>query len=76
MLTSRGVVVTVDDVRTCLDLLVPVLATGNMPETENNITMGLLELWLEELKKKAKWSRQSWESLGTKEKASLLVSNN
>ena len=50
MLASRGIVVTVDDVRTCLGWLVPALETGNMPETENKVGLGLLKLWLEELR--------------------------
>jgi hypothetical protein len=49
MLSSEDIVVTVDDVRTCLGWLVPVLATGNMPDTENRVRLGLLKLWLEEL---------------------------
>jgi hypothetical protein len=49
MLASEDIVVTVDDVRTCLDWLVPALATGNIPDTENRVRLGLLKLWLEEL---------------------------
>jgi hypothetical protein len=49
MLASEDIVVTVDDVRTCLGWLVPALATGNMPDTENRVRLGLLKLWLEEL---------------------------
>lgn len=52
MLSSKGVVVTVGDVRTALGWLVPALATGNMPETDNKISMGLLDLWMDELKKR------------------------
>jgi len=51
MLSSKGVVVTVGDVRLALDWLVPVLATGNMPETDNNTSLDLLDLWIDELKK-------------------------
>ena len=51
MLVSRDVVVTVEDVRTCLSWLVPALATGNMPETDNEVRLGLLEFWLMELRK-------------------------
>jgi hypothetical protein len=51
VLAARGEVVTVEDVRTCLGLLVPVLATGNMPRTDNTVRFGLLKLWVEELKK-------------------------
>ncbi len=49
ILASRGIVVTVDDVRTSLDYLVPALSTGNMPETDNEINLGLLKIWLREL---------------------------
>jgi len=49
MLASEDIVVTVDDVRICLSWLVPALATGNMPDTENKVGLGLLKLWLEEL---------------------------
>jgi hypothetical protein len=49
MLASENIVVTVDDVRTCLGWLVPALATGNMPDTEDRVGLGLLKLWLEEL---------------------------
>ena len=47
---SRGITVTVEDVRTALGWLVPALATGNLPETENKIRLDLLKLWLDELK--------------------------
>ena len=57
MLSSRGVVVTVGDVRTALGWLVPVLATGNIPETDNKISLGLLDLWIDELKKKEREGR-------------------
>jgi len=51
MYASRGEVVTVEDVRICLGLLIPVLATGNMPQTDNTVRFGLLKLWVEELGK-------------------------
>lgn len=54
LLTSRGVVVTVEDVRTCLAWLVPAIATGNVPETKNKISLDLLRIWLDALGKKAK----------------------
>ncbi|MCG7851390.1 MAG: hypothetical protein MIO92_02605, partial [Methanosarcinaceae archaeon] len=53
VLASRGEVVTVEDVRTCLGWLVPVLATGNMPNTDNKVRLDLLKLWVEELGKNA-----------------------
>lgn len=49
MLASENIVVTVDDVRVCLGWLVPALATGTMPDTEDRVGLGLLKLWLEEL---------------------------
>ncbi len=49
MLASKGTVVTVGDVRTSLSWLVPVLATGEIPETDNQISLGLLKLWIQEL---------------------------
>ena len=51
MFSSKGIVVTVEDVRTALRWLVPVLATGNVPKTDNKISLGLLDLWIEELQK-------------------------
>jgi len=50
VLASRGIVVTVEDVRTGLDWLVPAFATGNVPEMENKLSLGLLKTWLRELK--------------------------
>jgi hypothetical protein len=50
MVASEDIVVTVDDVRTCLGWLVPALETGKMPDTENRVGLGLLKLWLEELR--------------------------
>jgi len=50
ILTSKGIVVTVEDVRTVLSWLVPALATGCLPETDNKIRQDLLTLWLDELK--------------------------
>jgi hypothetical protein len=44
--------VTVGDVRAALAWLVPVLATGNMPKTDNKISLGLLYLWMDKLKKR------------------------
>ena len=53
VLASRGEVVTVEDVRTCLGWLIPAITTGNMPKTDNKARLGLLKLWLEELGKNA-----------------------
>jgi hypothetical protein len=51
VLAARGEVVTVEDVRTCLRWLLPALATGNVPQTDNDVRFGLLKLWVEELGK-------------------------
>ena len=50
VLAEKGIVITVDDVRACLAWLVPALATGTMPDTENRIRLGLLKFWLKELR--------------------------
>lgn len=50
VLASIGVVVNVKDVRTSLDWLVSVLATGKMPASDNKISMDLLKIWLRELR--------------------------
>ena len=50
VLASRGVVVNVKDVRTSLDWLVSVLATGKMPASDNKISMDLLRIWLRGLR--------------------------
>ena len=50
MLETKGIVITVEDVRTVLDWLVPSLSTGRLPETDDTIRLNLLKLWLDELK--------------------------
>lgn len=50
MLESKGVVVTVEDVRTSLNWLAPALAIGNIPETDKKVSLELLKLWLDDLK--------------------------
>jgi hypothetical protein len=50
LLESQGTVVTVQDVRTTLGWLVPCLATGQLPETDNKLRLDLLKIWLDELK--------------------------
>ena len=62
LFTSRGVVVTVEDVRTCLGWLVPAIATGTMPETKNKISLDLLRIWLDALGKKAECPHPAKES--------------
>lgn len=49
VLTSDGAVVTVGDVRDALKRLVPALATGQIPETDNPLSLNLLKIWVEEL---------------------------
>ena len=46
----EDIIVTVEDVRTALDWLVPTLKTGRLPETGNKRSLGLLKLWLDELR--------------------------
>ena len=62
MFTSRGVVVTVEDVRTCLAWLVPAIATGTMPETKNKISLDLVRIWLDALGKKTECPHPAKES--------------
>ncbi|MFC1821665.1 hypothetical protein ACFL9T_03090 [Thermodesulfobacteriota bacterium] len=50
LLQSEGIVVTVEDVRSALDWLIPSLTTGRLPITDNRISLSLLKLWLDELK--------------------------
>ena len=50
MMKSKGVVVTVEDVRVVLDWLVPCLASGRLPVTKNKLRLDLLKIWLDELK--------------------------
>ena len=50
MLESKGIVITVEDVRIALEWLVPSLKTGRLPETNDKIRLALLKIWLDELK--------------------------
>jgi hypothetical protein len=50
MLKSQGIVITVEDVRTALDWLIPCLKTGRLPETEDKKRLDLLKLWLDEIR--------------------------
>ena len=50
ILASKDIIVTVDDVRTALDWLVPCLSTGLLPKTDNKIRLDLLKIWLDELR--------------------------
>ncbi len=47
---SKGIVLTVEDVRTVLDWLPPSLATERLPATDDRIRLDLLKLWLVELR--------------------------
>ena len=49
VLDSKGIVVTVGDVRWSLDRLVLSLGTGSLPEEDNEIGLDLLRIWLREL---------------------------
>ncbi|MFC1533955.1 hypothetical protein ACFL7M_11390 [Thermodesulfobacteriota bacterium] len=50
MLKAGGTVLTVEDVRSALDWLVPSLKTGRLPQTDDKIKLDLLKLWLDELR--------------------------
>ena len=50
ILATRDMVVTVEDVYASLEWLIPALADGRMPETESEIRLELLNVWLKELK--------------------------
>lgn len=50
LLESHGIVLTVEDVRTALGFLVPVITSGVLPKKLKKIHLDLLMLWLEELK--------------------------
>jgi hypothetical protein len=50
MLESRGIVITVQDVRVALDCLVTSLKTGRLPEKVKKERLDLLKLWLDELR--------------------------
>lgn len=49
IIETTGKVTTVEHVRTALKWLVPVLATGERPKQANDLSLGLLALWVEEL---------------------------
>ena len=50
LLESKGITVTVEDVRIALGWLVPSLQTGRLPETNDKIRLDLLKIWLDELR--------------------------
>jgi len=50
ILKAKGVTVTVQDVRSTLEWLLPALKTGRLPATDDKIRLDLLKIWLDELK--------------------------
>ncbi len=50
LLKAKGVRVTVRDVQSTLDWLVPAIKTGRLPATDNKVRLDLLKIWLDELK--------------------------
>jgi hypothetical protein len=50
LLESKGITVTVQDVRIALEWLVPSLKTGRLPDTDDKIKLDLLKIWLDELR--------------------------
>jgi hypothetical protein len=50
ILEAKGIILTVEDVRSVLGWLGPSLVTGQLPVTDNKIRLGLLKIWLDELK--------------------------
>jgi len=50
---NSNIILTVDDVRVTLDLLMEALPTGRLPDTENAIHLGLFKIWMDELNLKA-----------------------
>jgi hypothetical protein len=49
MLASKGVIVTVKDVRITLECLVPFLETGRLPDAIDHIKLDLLKIWKDRL---------------------------
>ena len=47
---TGNITLTVQDVRTCLDLLLAAMHTRRLPQTDNLIHIDLVKLWLDELK--------------------------
>jgi hypothetical protein len=50
VLSATGAVVTVDDVRSTLEWLLPAFKTGRLPRTDDKLRLDLLKIWLDELK--------------------------
>jgi hypothetical protein len=51
MKETKGLKVTVEDVKTTLDLLLESLNTGRLPETKDKVRLDLLKLWLDEFRR-------------------------
>jgi len=51
LLASRGITLTVEDVRVALSWLVPALSTGTLPRTDEKVRLDLLKIWLDEMKR-------------------------
>jgi hypothetical protein len=51
LIASRGITLTVAEVRTALKWLLPALTTGVLPQTDQKIPHNLLKLWLDDLKR-------------------------
>jgi hypothetical protein len=49
MLESKGLIITVEDVRVTLECLIPFLETGRLPETADKIKPDLLKMWKDAL---------------------------
>ena len=49
MLASKGIIVTVKDVRVTLECLLPFLETGRLPDTTDPIKLDLLKIWKDSL---------------------------
>jgi len=47
---NSNIILNVNDVRMTLDLLMEMLPDGKLPNTENAIHLGLLKIWVDELK--------------------------
>jgi hypothetical protein len=50
LLESKGITVTVEDVRTALGWLIPSLKKGRLPDSDDKVKLDLLKLWLDELR--------------------------
>ncbi len=51
MLTSKGIIITVEDVRATLEHLIPFLETGRLPGATDHVKSDLLKIWRDNLRK-------------------------